>query len=148
MLNIRLNLTASLPLGLYIVTDGPTDYVAFCLSEEWETIAISRQYITSGYCPAGGTPLLKQIVARPGDSVELDGRGITVNGRLLPQTSPKLKDLSGRSLQGYRPGKYNVPHGMLWVASSYSELSFDSRYYGPISSSAIQFHLRPLWVTK
>ena len=144
--DIRLNLTASLPLGLYIATDQPTDYVAFCLSGEPERIALARQYIMPGYCLGGGTPLLKQIVARPGDMVRLDEHGIAVNGRLLPRTYPKLRDTLGRPLQVYPSGTYNVPHGAFWVASSYNSLSLDSRYYGPIPSSAIRFHLRPLWI--
>ena len=82
-LGVRLNLTASLPLGLYIATDQPTDYVAFCLGGQPEKIALARQYITSGHCPGGGTPLLKPIVARPSDSVIYSHAGIAVNG--LPE---------------------------------------------------------------
>ena len=145
-LDIRLNLTASFPLGLYIATDQPTDYVAFCLSGEAERIALARQYITPGHCPGGGTPLLKQVVARPGDIVRLDERGIAVNGRLLPRTYPRLRDTLGRPLQVYPSGTYNVPHGLFWVVSSYNSLSLDSRYYGPIPSAAIRFHLRPLCI--
>ena len=110
-LDIRVNLTASVPLGLYIATSEPTDYVAFCLSAELETKALARQYITPGHCPGGGTPLLKPIVARPGDIVRLDARGITVNGRLLPHTYPKLKDTFERPLEVYPPGTYTVTHG-------------------------------------
>ena len=146
-LGIRLNLTASLPLGLYIATDQPTDYVAFCLGGQPEKIALARQYITSGHCPGGGTPLLKLIVARPSDSVTYSHAGIAVNGKLLPNTAPQLRDALGRPLATYPFGTYAVPHGTFWVASSYDGRSFDARYWGPLPSSAIRLHLRPLWVS-
>jgi conjugative transfer signal peptidase TraF len=146
VLDIRLNLTASLPLGLYIATDRPTDYIAFCLGGEPEKVALARQYITPGRCPDGGTPLLKKIVARPGDVVRLDDRGIAVNEHLLPRTYPKLKDQLGRPLQTYPFGTYIVPHGAFWVASLYDDRSFDARYWGPLPSSSIRLHLRPLCV--
>ena len=145
-LDIRLNLTASLPLGLYIATDRPTDYVAFCVGGQAEKIALARQYISPGRCPAGGTPLLKKIVARAGDVVRLDERGIAVNGHLIPRTYPRLRDSLNRPLAEYPDGEYVVPQGAFWAVSSYDDRSYDSRYYGPVSSSAIRLHLRPLWI--
>lgn len=148
VLGIRLNLTASLPLGLYMPTKQPTDYIAFCLGGEPEKLALARQYITPGHCPGGGTPLLKPIAARPGDTVTYTVKGISVNGKLLPNTEPRLVDHLGRPLKTFPFGTYPVPEGRLWVASSYDARSLDSRYYGSIAVSSIQFHLRPLWVTR
>ena len=147
-LHIRLNLTASLPLGLYIGTDQPTDYVAFCLGGELEKIALARQYITPGHCPGGGTPLLKPIAARPGDEVTYSPAGIAVNGLLLPNTAPRLSDSTGKPLATYPFGTSIVPHGTFWLASSYDARSYDARYYGPIPASSIRMHLRPLWVSR
>src|SRR5580765_3884025 len=110
-LGIRLNLTASLPLGLYMPTKQPTDYIAFCLGGELEKEALSRQYITPGHCPGGGTPLLKPIAARPGDRVTYSSSGIAVNGKLLPNTAPRLLDHHGRPLKTYPFGTYTVPDG-------------------------------------
>ena len=104
-LGIRLNLTASLPLGLYIATSQPSDYVTFCVGDPWERIALERLYITPGHCPAGGIPLFKRIVARPGDLVTLDAWGISVNGRVLPRTAPMLADSSGRPMRHYPFGQ-------------------------------------------
>lgn len=146
-LGIRLNLTASLPLGLYIATSQPSDYVAFCIGDPWERIALERLYITPGHCPAGGIPLFKRIVARPGDLVTLDAWGIAVNGRVLPRTAPMLADSSGRPMRHYPFGSYSVAPGTFWVASSYDERSFDSRYYGPIAAGSIRlYNLHPLLI--
>ena len=35
--------------------------------------------------------------------------------------------------------------GTVWVASSFNSRSFDSRYFGPISESAIKHRLVPIW---
>jgi len=146
-LGIRLNLTASLPLGLYIATSQPSDYVTFCVGDPWERIALERLYIPAGHCPAGGIPLLKRIVARPGDLVPLDASGISVNGRVLPRTVPMRADSFGRPMRHYPFGSYSVAPGMFWVASSCDERSFDSRYYGPIAAGSISLHnLHPLLI--
>jgi conjugative transfer signal peptidase TraF len=147
-LDIRSNLTASLPLGLYIATDQPTDYVVFCLGGEPEKIALARQYITPGHCPGGGTPLLKQIAARPGDRVIYSAAGIAVNGKLLLNTAPRLRDGAGRPLTGASFGNYTVPHGAFWVVSSYDQRSFDSRYYSAVPASAVRLHVKPLLVSR
>lgn len=147
-IGIVINFTASIPLGLYVATKQPTDYVAFCVGGEWEQFALARKYITPGYCPGGGWPLLKPIAARPGDTVTYSPSGIAVNGNLLPNTAPRLVDHLGRPLKTYPFGTYTVPEGRLWVASSYDARSLDSRYYGSVAVSSIRFHLRPLWVGK
>ena len=147
VLRIRLNLTASLPLGLYVATSQPSDYVTFCVGDPWERIALERLYITPGHCPAGGIPLFKRIVARPGDLVTLDAWGISVNGRVLPRTAPMVADSFGRPMRHYPFGSYSVAPGTFWVASSCDERSFDSRYYGPIAADSIRlYNLHPLLI--
>ena len=74
--------------------------------------------------------------------VELSARGISVNGVLLPNTAPLSKDTKGRPLEAWPFGRYPVTPGTVWVASSYHPRSFDSRYFGPISTSAIRHRLK------
>ena len=90
----------------------------------------------------GAAPLLKPVVARSGDVVELSARGISVNGALLPNTAPLSKDTKGRPLEAWPFGRYVVASGTVWVASSYHPRSFDSRYFGPISTAAIRHRLK------
>ena len=63
--------------------------------------------------------------------MEVSGRGIAVNGLLLPNTAPKTMDSQGRPMKSWPYGQYRVPLGLVWVASSYNSWSFDSRYFGP-----------------
>ena len=45
---------------------------------------------------------MKPEVARPGDIVELNFRGVAVNGRLIPNSAPLQSDTHGRPLEHWR----------------------------------------------
>lgn len=142
---IRINMSPSLPLGLYRVTsDVEESLVEFCPTEPFASLAIERGYRNQGTCPDRAAPLLKPIVARAGDVVNLSKRGIEVNGRLLPNTAPLAMDTKGRPLVHWRFRLVTVQAGELWVASSYNKRSFDSRYFGPVPVSSVREQLRPL----
>ena len=142
-LGLRINTSPSLPMGLYVTTaDSDANLVEFCPAEPFAALAIVRGYRDSGICPDGAAPLLKPVVARPGDVVELSTRGISVNGALLSNTAPLSKDTKARPLKAWPFGRYVVASGTVWVASSYHPRSFDSRYFGPISTSAIRERLK------
>jgi conjugative transfer signal peptidase TraF len=144
-LGIRINTSPSLPIGLYITTqDRSTNLVEFCPAEPFATLAIARGYRDSGTCRDGGAPLLKPIVARPGEAVEFSAAGISVNGVRLSNTAPLLKDTKGRPLQPWPFGRYFVLPKTVWVASTYHPRSFDSRYFGPVATSTIRNHLKLL----
>jgi conjugative transfer signal peptidase TraF len=84
------------------------------------------------------------MAARPGDTVQLTAGGMAVNGRLLANTAPLVTDTAGRPLQHWPFGKYVVAPGTVWLASSYSPRSFDSRYFGPVDASQVREQVRPL----
>lgn len=140
---IRFNASPSLPLGLYIVDpNGPL--VEFCPAEPWASLAAERGYRSYGTCPDGATPFLKPIVAQVGDSASVGSDGIRVNGRLLAKTAPLQRDTKGRLLSAWVSVEDVVRQGEVWVASSYSARSFDSRYIGPVRESSIRARVRPL----
>jgi conjugative transfer signal peptidase TraF len=142
---VRFNTSESLPGLIYIITsDKSSPVIEFCLKGSSAGIARERGYRGRGICPDGSSPILKPVVAQAGDTVEVSANGIAVNGTLLRNTSPRTKDSRGRTLIPWRFGSYIVPQGCVWVASEYNPLSFDSRYYGPITVSQIRHHLRPL----
>ena len=87
---------------------------------------------------------MKPIVAHAGDTVELSGQGIAVNGKLLPNTAPLKVDTHGRPLVAWSFGRYQVQPNTVWVASSYHPRSFDSRYFGPIPVGSIRAYVRPI----
>jgi conjugative transfer signal peptidase TraF len=143
-LGIRFNLSPSLPAGIYIRTNAPANLIEFCPAEPFASLAIQRGYREEGVCPDGAMPLLKPIVAVAGDTVDLSDRGIAVNGSLLRNSAPLLVDTKGRPLPAWRTGHYVVATGAVWVASSYTPRSFDSRYFGPVPRSSVRGYVRPL----
>jgi len=142
-LGLRLNVSPSLPVGLYI-TSGDGKLLEFCPVEPFANMAIARGYRTRGSCPDGGAPLLKPVVATTGDLVYASPGGIEVNGVRVPNTAPQAEDTKGRPLAHWPFGRYIVATGMVWVASSYNRRSFDSRYFGPVPATAVRYHLRPV----
>jgi conjugative transfer signal peptidase TraF len=142
-LGLQINTSPSLPVGLYVITtDGSANLVEFCPAEPFAALSLVRGYRDTGFCGDGGAPLLKPVVAKAGDMVELSGRGISVNGLLLPNTAPLSRDTKGRPLTAWPFGRYPVSPGTVWVASSYHSRSFDSRYFGPVYETAIRHRLK------
>ena len=146
LLGIRINTSPSLPIGFYVTTrDETTNLVEFCPAEPFATLSRGRGYRDRGICKDGGAPLLKPVIAKASDIVEMSARGISVNGLLLANTAPLPKDTQGRPLETWPFGRYRVAPGTVWVGSSYHSRSFDSRYFGPIPIAAIRDRLKPLF---
>jgi conjugative transfer signal peptidase TraF len=148
---VRLNLTNSVPIGLYLISDdSKARLVEFCPPEPFGTLSRERGYRERSRfgCPDGAKPLLKPGAAKSGDLVNVSDNGIAVNGTLIPHTAALHTDSAGRPIQAWPVGRYPVPGGSVWVASSFNTHSFDSRYFGPIEQTAILHHLRPLCVSQ
>lgn len=147
---IRINMTRSLPLGLYMVTsDAAANLVAFCPVVGTMDESASRGYRGRSYglgCPDGAPPLLKPVVATPGQAVAVTAKGIAVEQRLLANTAPLPFDAKHRPLRAWPAGNYLVEPGTLWVASTFHPGSYDSRYLGPIRQDQVLYRLRPLWL--
>lgn len=141
--DLRINTSASLPVGLYIVSSNGT-FVEFCPDDHG--LSAQRHYRARGVCRDGAAPLLKPVIGRPADEVVVSPAGIAVNGKLLPQTAPLDHDSEGRPLTHWPSGRYIAVPETLWVASSYSSRSYDSRYFGPILEGTVRARLRPLIV--
>ena len=142
---VRLNTTASLPIGLYVETSDPkANLIEFCPTGDSAAIALSRGYRSSGVCPDGGEPLMKPIVAKSGDVVRVSQDGVAVNSRFLPNSRPQNRDSVGRGLISWPSGTYPVAEGTFWTISSFNARSFDSRYFGPIQISSVRARLKPL----
>ena len=147
LLGLRINTSYSLPLGLYqVTTDESALLIEFCPSEPYASESRRRGYRSPGLiCPDGAVPLLKPVVARPGDLVAINNTGLSVNGNQIPNTAPLRCDRLGRPLQAWPIGLYAVEPGTVWVASDYNAGSYDSRYMGPIKTRLIRRRLRPIW---
>jgi conjugative transfer signal peptidase TraF len=146
---LRLNLTGSLPVGLYILSRGEPGrgaLVLVCLPVSVAAFAKARGYVPrGGSCPVGLVPVGKRICAIPGDTVTVTPTGLIVNGTLLPNSRPLDMDHKGRPLPRLAIGRYVVERDALWVVSSYSPFSFDSRYFGAVRVGMVRTSARRLW---
>lgn len=128
---LRLNATASLPRGLYLLCQGMPErgeYAAFCLSGEFAELARERGYLQAGSCPSGLRPLLKRVAALPGDNVDTSALTLLAadsHGRPLP------------SILHSGP----VPSGMALLLADHPG-SFDGRYFGLVPLDQLQ-RVRP-----
>jgi conjugative transfer signal peptidase TraF len=133
---LRLNVTRSLPLGVYVV-EAPAiargSIVLACLPAWIAPLARRRGYVPEGgRCAGGILPIGKPVLASLGDTVAVTPAGLVVNRRAVPNSRALSRDRQGRVLPRIPLGAYVVRPGMVWLVSTYSPLSFDSRYFGPI----------------
>jgi conjugative transfer signal peptidase TraF len=144
------NMTDSVPVGLYRITDSTTGtYITFCPTGPAAQTANERGYrprsIGHIACPDGYAPLGKPIAATGGDTVTVSSKGISVNGLLLRNSVAKKIDGRGRPMPIVPYGTYKVAPDTIWVVSTYNPMSFDSRYFGPISLARIITYEKPVW---
>lgn len=146
---LRLNFTESAPSGLWRVTDSsPTslkrgELVEVCPpAQPIISIMADRGYLGPGECaPDSITALLKPLAAVAGDTVTLSpGEPAQVNGAELPNTQAMP------TLPAWPQGTYRVQAGEVWLFSTYSAGSFDSRYFGPVPVANIRGRAAPLLV--
>ena len=146
---LRLNLTGSLPVGLYRASRAAPvreAIVLTCLPPSVAAFARARGYVPSGGgCPGGVLPVGKPIRAIAGDTVTVTPTGLLVNDRLVPNSRALAADRQGRPLPELTVGRYVVRPGTVWVVSSYSRFSFDSRYFGAVETGQIRANVRRLW---
>jgi conjugative transfer signal peptidase TraF len=147
---LRINLSGSVPLGIYrVVAEVPHrgSTVLLCLPEPVALLAKNRGYLRlNGKCPGQVGPVGKPVLALPGDTiVVVRDIGLFVNGMLIPNSRALVQDEAGRLLPRLRDGTYSVSPGEMWVASQYSSRSFDSRYFGAVAESSLQSVIRPIW---
>jgi conjugative transfer signal peptidase TraF len=146
---LRLNLTASLPVGLYVTSPSlPVRgaLVLVCLPAKVAAFARERGYVPPGEeCPNEVAPVGKPVAAIAGDTVAVTPAGIVVNGAPVPNSRALVRDRKGRPLARVRLARYVVEAGTIWIVSSYSRFSFDSRYFGPIEVRQVRATLHPLW---
>ena len=127
--------TGSMPGGTFLLQPlknlqrGLT--VVFCPGY-YESKIIAGLNKTSGLCEGGSPPLLKTLVALPGDSVRIDSSGIYVNNQYLYNSKPQKQTSSGKNISFF-PFNDQLQEGECLVASLFNERSLDSRYFGPIS---------------
>lgn len=151
---IWLNLSPSMPIGLYLSHDVAAGRVALqrgmvvavCLPTPLAAWGRARGYLARGRCDDGAAPVGKPVFALAGDTVRVAPSGLTRNGESVRSTRALSRDRAGRRLPQLAEGTYPVEHGEVWLVSTHSILSWDSRYYGAVPAADIIAVLRPLWI--
>jgi conjugative transfer signal peptidase TraF len=147
-LGLRLNVSRSVPLGLYRLSRAEPrrgDYVALCppRSSLFKQ-ARERGYLTSGFCPGDFGPLIKIFAAGEGDRVVVDRDGVRINDQLWPQSTPLSADSSGWILPQLTGLDRELGKDAVVVMSERCELGFDSRYFGALPRSVLLGAVVPL----
>ena len=134
------NASPSVPIGLYAVQSAGALHVAELVvvtpPEPLASFLAAR-----GYLPEG-VPLLKHILALPGQTVCRSGRTVTVDGGEVGQAL--ARDRRGRSLPDWQ-GCRVIANGEVFLMNRRPEDSLDGRYFGPLPTAAITGRADPLW---
>jgi conjugative transfer signal peptidase TraF len=144
-LQLHINYTDSIPVGLYRETHAPNaGYIGFCLTPDVLGRAhLAGLMIDPGDCPGNVQPVLKPLyVATPEHPLRLDEHGFVLDGNTLFNTAPKAYSQTGVALQHYPFGVFT---GGVWAISTFNPDSFDSRYFGPLDPASIRFRAKPFW---
>ena len=145
---VRVNLTTSIPPGLYrehALAPGdvrPGTIVLACLPTAIARFARAREYVPRGPCPGDAMPIGKVVLASAGDTVVVTDVGVLVNRALMPDSRALRRDHAGRSLPSLPQHRYVLSAGTVWLGSR-STAGFDSRYFGPVPRRAIRAMLTP-----
>ena len=124
------SLPPSLHVGNIVLTRLPADAAA---------LAAQR-----GYLPTR-VPLLKRVVAIAPQDVCIAGGSVRIDG--VPSAAVLPADRLGRPLPSW-PQCRQLQPGELFLLSVTNPASFDSRYFGPVSTSAVIGVAYPVWLEK
>jgi conjugative transfer signal peptidase TraF len=95
----------------------------------------------NGYLPIG-VPMLKRVLALPGQTVCRNGLSIAVDG--IDVGEARERDGRGRPLPVWH-GCQVIAEGDVFVMNWQSADSLDSRYFGPLPASAVIGRAVPVW---
>lgn len=144
---LRVNWTASYPLGIYRPLNTPWHKGDLVIADVPVDGSIFQAALRRGYIHAGirkPEPILKRVVAVAGDRVDV-ADVVSVNGTVIPNSRLLMYDTAGRPVP-HDAISGIVPAGYVWLMSDYSPQSFDSRYFGAIAAKYIRGPVRPLLV--
>lgn len=146
---LRINLTTSLPVGIYRITGAKPDrgaIVIACLPPAVAKLARARGYVRGGgSCAYGTTPVGKVVLAQTGDTITVTSSGtVLLNGRRVPNSEAHQYDRRGRRLPHLPSSTQVLGRGELWLLNPCPR-SFDSRYFGAVDVALVRAVVRPVW---
>ena len=134
------NASESVPTGLYRVQPAH-HLIVTTLVVAYPPEPLATFLADGGYLPLG-VPLIKRILALPGQTVCRTGLTITVDG--IDMGTARERDRRGRPLPVWQ-GCRTVAGDEVFLMNWDEPASLDGRYFGPIPLSAIVGRAVPLW---
>jgi conjugative transfer signal peptidase TraF len=134
------NATASTPTGLYALRPaGKLHELELVVVRPPEPVA---SYLADGGFLPEGVPLLKHVMALPGQTVCRTGDTITVDH--VDVGKAKTRDHLGRPLPRWC-GCHTLTPGQVFLMNPTVPDSLDGRYFGPFPITSIIARAVPLW---
>lgn len=134
------NASASVPIGLYRLRPAERFHVTELVAvQPPEPLATFLDL--NGYLPAG-LPMLKRVLALPGQTVCRSGLTISVDA--IEMGEARDRDGRGRPLPKWQ-GCRVVGEGELFVMNWQSTSSLDGRYFGLLPASSVIGRALPVW---
>ena len=134
------NASASAPIGLYLIQPADdldvTDLVAVAAPP-----LIAEFLSDRGYLPMG-MPLMKRILALPGDTVCRCGPDIVAYGSTIGQA--RERDKAGRKMPVWQ-GCRRIGDNELFLMNFDVSDSVDGRYFGPFPRASVIGRALPVW---
>lgn len=134
------NSSDSVPVGLYRLRPAGDYYVTQLLAvRPPEPLATFLDL--NGYLPTG-VPMLKRVLALPGQTVCRNGGTILVDG--IEMGEAQQRDGRGRPLPVWQACDV-VGDGELFLMNWQSAVSLDGRYFGLTPSTTVIGQAQPVW---
>jgi conjugative transfer signal peptidase TraF len=134
------NASASVPIGLYAVRRALPLYVGE-LVVATPPKPLAQFFAARRYLPLG-VPLVKHVLALPGQTVCRTGRAITVDGITVGKALEH--DRFGRLLPEWQ-GCRALASGEVFLMNTVPPDSLDGRYFGPLPLTTIVGRADPIW---
>jgi conjugative transfer signal peptidase TraF len=94
-------------------------------------------------CRSGLEPVLKDVIAVPGDTVEMSPVGLFVNEHFIQGSAALTQDSTGKALTHVATGTYLVAGDQVWLLGR-NPKAFDSRYFGPVNEKDLPGRAYPV----
>ena len=134
------NASNSVPIGLYRIQ--PASRLTMTALVAVQPPALLAAFLDlNGYLPIG-VPMLKRVLALPGQTVCRNGLTIAIDG--IDIGNARERDGRGRPLPTWH-GCRVIAEGDVFVMNWQSEDSLDGRYFGPLPASAVIGRAIPVW---
>ena len=137
------NASNSVPTGLYRVEPARQLMVTELVAVK-PPDPLAAFLDLNGYLPSG-VPMLKRVLALPGQTVCRNGLTITVDSLEMGQA--RNRDGRNRPLPDWQ-GCRVIVEGEFFAMNWQSVDSLDSRYFGPLPASAVIGRAVPIWTVE